>query len=229
VVLALTAGFVDAHLFLHVTPVFVANMSGNLIKLGVATGQVDWSGVLGSATALVAFVAGIAAATVRHDRRVRAGERLRPDHLLAAEAVLVLLIPVLVVGLHLSYSASSVGRDYPVLVVGAFAMGIQATVLRRVGSVTVTTTYTTGSLLQATQETVLTLRGRPRPPQAWHEKAMVVLGIIIASYVIGAAAASALGSSSALLLLPGGALLISALVWRQQIKGAVPAPPPESA
>jgi uncharacterized membrane protein YoaK (UPF0700 family) len=53
--LAGVAGFVDAHLFLHVTNVFVANMSGNMVRVGIFSGSGDWSIAAGSLAALFAF------------------------------------------------------------------------------------------------------------------------------------------------------------------------------
>jgi uncharacterized membrane protein YoaK (UPF0700 family) len=41
VVLTATGGFVDAHVFLHLARVFVANMSGNLVLFGMAFGDGD--------------------------------------------------------------------------------------------------------------------------------------------------------------------------------------------
>jgi len=59
--LAAIAGFVDAHVYVHVTPVFVANMSGNLVHLGVFVGLGSWREAAGSTLALGAFLAGVLA------------------------------------------------------------------------------------------------------------------------------------------------------------------------
>ena len=55
IALAATAGFVDAHIYVNVTPVFVANMSGNLIHLGISLGEGDWFPALATVLALGAF------------------------------------------------------------------------------------------------------------------------------------------------------------------------------
>ena len=62
--LAGVAGFVDAHLFLHITNVFVANMSGNMVRVGIFSGSGDWSIAAGSVAALFAFGAGVMVAMV---------------------------------------------------------------------------------------------------------------------------------------------------------------------
>ena len=54
-VLAATGGFVDAFIYVRVTPVFVANMSGNLIRLGIASGGKNWISAASSAVALAGF------------------------------------------------------------------------------------------------------------------------------------------------------------------------------
>lgn len=59
--LSLAAGCVDAVCYLGLGQVFVANMTGNTVLLGLAIGQADGRNVLQSGTALVGFVLGVAA------------------------------------------------------------------------------------------------------------------------------------------------------------------------
>ena len=54
--LAAVAGFIDAHLFLHVTSVFVANMSGNMVRVGIEVGDGHWTTAVGSLAALIALL-----------------------------------------------------------------------------------------------------------------------------------------------------------------------------
>jgi uncharacterized membrane protein YoaK (UPF0700 family) len=58
--LSLAAGCVDAVGYLGLGQVFVANMTGNTVLLGLAIGQADGRGVLHAGTALIGFVLGVA-------------------------------------------------------------------------------------------------------------------------------------------------------------------------
>jgi uncharacterized membrane protein YoaK (UPF0700 family) len=209
VALAAVAGFVDAHVYLHVTHVFVANMSGNLVHLGMSAGLVQPGGVAGSAVALLSFVAGIIVATVYHDRQLRLDGRVRPEALLAAEAILVLMLPAVLIGFGVDFSLRPSAATYLVLTIGSFAMGLQTAALRRVGQVAVATTYGTGSLVRIGEKSVLALRGASRATDH-QRRTLWVLLIVLMGYVGGAATAAALGASPLLLLLPAAVLVAAA-------------------
>ncbi|WP_426574938.1 YoaK family protein [Aquihabitans sp. McL0605] len=144
ITLAACAGFVDAHVYLNVTPVFVANMSGNLIHLGMFTGLGDWREAVAS---IVAF-AGVAASIVHHDHQIQRGLPIGPSRLLAVEATLVVALSLLVARLHVGFTAQPSPRDLPILLIGGVAMGLQAGSLRRVGEISVATTYGTGAIVR---------------------------------------------------------------------------------
>ena len=206
VVLAGVAGFVDAHIYLHVAPVFVANMSGNLVHLGIFVGTGGWREAAGSLVALFAFLGGVIGATVHHDRQLRRMGAVRPDVLLGVEAALILLLPVLL---------ESTGNDYPVLIWAGLAMGVQATVLRRVGQIAVATTYGTGAIVRIGEKVALAVRGAERPTDHLRRVTIAILVLVLVSYVGGATLASALGSSPGLLLLPGAVLVGATLMSRR--------------
>jgi uncharacterized membrane protein YoaK (UPF0700 family) len=58
--LSLAAGCVDAVGYLGLGQVFVANMTGNTVLLGLAIGQADGQAILHAGIALVGFVLGVA-------------------------------------------------------------------------------------------------------------------------------------------------------------------------
>jgi len=212
--LAGVAGFVDAHLFLHVTNVFVANMSGNMVRVGIFSGSGDWSIAAGSVAALFAFGAGVVVAIGHHDRRLQQTKPVRPDELLAIEALLTLSLPVILIGFGVEFSNRPGPLHYLVIGIGAFAMGIQASSLRRVGSIAVTTTYGTGTIVRIGEKLTLGLRGSERTSDGRRSATIVVLVGVLCCYVGGAAAASALGSSSLPLIIPSGVLLAFAVYVR---------------
>lgn len=216
--LAGVAGFIDAHLFLHVTNVFVANMSGNMVHLGISAGAGDWSIAFGSTTALIAFAAGVVTAIAHHDHQLRRDKRVRPDDLLVVEALLTLVLPVVLVAFDVEFSNTAGTVHYIVIVIGAFAMGIQASALRRVGSIAVATTYGTGTIVRIGEKIALSLRGAQRASDGRRSATIVVLVGVLVAYVGGASTASALGSSPLLLLGPSAVLLIFAVYVRSSAR-----------
>ncbi len=212
--LAGVAGFIDAHLFLHVTNVFVANMSGNMVRVGILSGAGDWSIAAGSVAALFAFAIGVIVAIAHHDRRIQRNKAVRPDDLLVVEALLVLSLPITLVVGDVGFSNQADLIHYFVISIGALAMGIQASSLRRVGSIAVATTYGTGTIVRIGEKVALGLRRAERTSVDRRSATIIVLVGVLTCYVAGAAAASALGSSPLLLLIPSAVLLAFAVYVR---------------
>ncbi len=210
--LASVAGFVDAHLFLHVTSVFVANMSGNMVRAGISTGTGDWTLAAVSVVALAAFAAGVVTAIVHHDRQLQQDKPVRPDDLLIFEALLMLSLPGLLMAFDVEFSNHAKPIHALVIGIGAFAMGIQASSLRRVGSIAVATTYGTGTIVRIGEKLALSLRRANTTPIGRRSVTIMVLVGVLACYIGGAAAAAALGSSPLLLLIPA-AVLVSFAVY----------------
>lgn len=216
IALAAVAGFIDAHIYVNVTPVFVANMSGNLIHFGIVVGDGDWDQAVGSLIALGAFTGGVIAATVHHDRQVTRRRVVQSGFLLAVETVLLTLLTIGLMAGDLGFSRTPRAADYPVLLVAGLAMGIQAGALRRVGELAVATTYGTGAIVRIGEKVVLAARRADRATIHRRRVAIAVLAIVLVSYIAGAVAATAAGSRPALLALPTGTLLICAIASRSQ-------------
>lgn len=214
IALAGAAGFIDAHIFVNVTPVFVANMSGNLIHFGIVVGDGSWDEAAGSLVALVAFTAGVIVATVHHDRQVTGNREVRPTFLLAVESVLLVVLTAGLVLMPVGFSRQSRPADYPVILVAGLAMGIQAGALRRVGEIAVATTYGTGAIVRIGEKVVLAARRADHTTVHRRRVAIAVLAIVLVSYVAGAAIATAAGSQPALLALPTVTLIICAIASR---------------
>jgi uncharacterized membrane protein YoaK (UPF0700 family) len=211
IALAAAAGFVDAHIYENVTPVFVANMSGNLIHMGIAVGNEDWNPAIATLLALGAFTAGVIVATVHHDRQVTRAREVRPAFLLAVESVLLLALTTWLIAAPTSFTARPRAADFPVLVVAAMAMGIQAGALRRVGEIAVATTYGTGAIVRIGEKLVLAARRADRSSIHRRRVAIAVLVIVLVSYVAGAVIATVAGSSPWLLAVPTVVLIACAV------------------
>lgn len=213
--LAAVAGFVDAHLFLFVSNVFVANMSGNMVRVGISAGEGEWAASIASTVALASFAFGVIAAIVHHDRQLQSKQRVRPDELLVAEAALLLSLPVLIVGFDIEFSAVADPIHVGVMAIGAFAMGMQASSLRRVGDVAVATTYGTGTIVRIGEKVALAGRGADRAEGPSRSTTITVLTAVLVSYILGAAVAAVLGESPWLLLIPPGTLTVFVVYIRR--------------
>lgn len=217
VTLTAVAGFADAHIFLNVVEVFVANQSGNLVLLGMGVGEGRWSAALRHAVAIVAFAFGVAVVTRIYDWRRRSGQRLRPDLVLGTEALLLLLVTGWIA---LDDDGGAAIVVYPVLVVGAFAMGLQTAALLRVGAVAVATTYATGSVARLGSEGALALEPSDSPDTRAHRRSLVVLVSIVAAYAGGAALAAWAGAADAWLLVPVVVLVAAAVIHHRDLPPA---------
>jgi len=137
--LTFSTGVVDAVGFLGLDRVFVGNMTGNVVILGMAlTGTADLP-VLGPALALVGFMAGAAVA----GRLTRPGwtPRTTVALLLQAAMITATAVLVLVVGDALTH-----GAMVAITTTLGAAMGIQAAAARHVGVKDVTTVVVTSTI-----------------------------------------------------------------------------------
>nr|WP_249420262.1 YoaK family protein [Rhabdothermincola salaria] len=216
VALTAAAGFSDAHIFLHVTDVFVANMSGNLVLAGMALGEGSWRAGARHGTALVSFALGAAVANWFHARNRRRDRPMRPDLVLAFEAGLMVLVVVWIAVLGGEH-AGETGFVYPVIGVGAFAMGMQNAALLRVGAVAVATTYASGSVARLGAESALMVSAPGVDERSPHARAARVLAAVVLAYLGGAALAAWAGSAAGWLLIPVVVLAATALATHRRL------------
>ncbi|MCB1250614.1 MAG: DUF1275 domain-containing protein [Acidimicrobiales bacterium] len=213
--LAAAAGFLDAHLYLFVDAVFVANQSGNVVLLGMGLGQRNQEQVVAPAISITMFMVGIAVSTWVHNRRVLQRRRRRPDAVLALEAVLIVLLGAFI-WITGGYEGSLLdAAAYPALAVGAFAMGLQTMVLKKVGDVAVATTYESGAVAQLGSETVLASTSADPFERARRHTTIKVLASVVAAYTGGAALAAAMSGRSWVLILP--VLVLGALALHLRV------------
>ena len=210
-VLTAVAGFVDAHIFVHVTEVFVANQSGNVVLFGIFLGERRWPEVAAHILSIAMFAVGVGVGTTVHDRRLVAGKALRPDLILFAEAAMLAAVVVLRVIDGPTPVLTVDAMDYPVIVLGALAMGLQTVVIGRVGSVAVATTYESGAVARVAEEAALAARSGPAADQRRrHTGVLRVLLVVVASYAAGATLAAAANRNPAWLLVPLVVVLLCA-------------------
>jgi uncharacterized membrane protein YoaK (UPF0700 family) len=181
--LTLVAGCLDAVGYIGLGRVFTANMTGNLVLLGVSAGQGQLASTLRSVAALVGFALGaLIGGRATGSERPSGDWPRRVTGALVLEAV---LLAVFVVGWRL------VPEDAPDrlldLLVGvlAAAMGLQSAAARHMAVSGVTTTYVTGTLTS-----LMTELAALAAPSGWH-RWLQVLVALLAGATLGAVAMAA--------------------------------------
>ena len=111
---------------------------------------------------------------------------MSPGPLLAVEAALVLVLPVFRLAAGNGASVEPELNVYPILIIAAFAMGLQAAALRRVGEVAVATTYGTGAIVRIAEKLALAARQADRPTAHRRSATVAILVVVLVSYAGGA-------------------------------------------
>jgi uncharacterized membrane protein YoaK (UPF0700 family) len=156
VMLSLAAGCVDAVGFLGLGQIFVANMTGNTVLLGLALGQARGQAALRAVVALAGFIVGVGAGAAivgRHPERSTWSPGVT-----AAFAVELVVLVAFAVGWFLAGAEPDGGEVYPLIALPAMAMGVQSAAVRRLGIPGVATTYITGTLTDLTEGAIARLR-----------------------------------------------------------------------
>jgi uncharacterized membrane protein YoaK (UPF0700 family) len=167
---------VDAISFLGLGRVFTANMTGNLVLLGLAAGSASGAEVLRSAVSLAAFVAGVFATA-------RIAHRDATQHSWPPGVRVVLGCELLAQCVFLGGWLAASGRPDAALEVGlvalsALAMGLQSGAVRALGVGGVSTTYITGMLTGLIGQVAGT-------PGSGHDKAR--RSLVLVALTVGAA------------------------------------------
>ena len=138
------AGSMDALGYLGLDHVFTANMTGNTVLLGLATGRGEVLAALRSFSALLGFVAGVGAgaAAIQSQKPASSTKRAVSRAILVEGAVLA----AFTILWHLPVRATSPSALQLLIALAAAAMGIQSAIVRRLNLPGVATTYITGTI-----------------------------------------------------------------------------------
>ena len=207
--LTAAAGSADAVSYLGLGRVFTANMTGNLVLLGITIGQGQLAGSIRSVIAFAGFVLGILVG-------VRVTARTEPTAVWPRSATLALvgelgLLLALLAGWEITGDRPGAVALDILIALSAGAMGMQTAAARRLGLVGVTTTFVTGMLTSLIAE--LAAMGPGRSHRA-------IWAATLACMVIGAAVGAAVfvawrpGAPLVPLLLVG--MVIAAAIWLTQ-------------
>ena len=184
IVLAWTAGFVDSLGFLALSHEFTAHMSGNAAVTGAELGSGNFNEAILVGSPIVGFVLGVAlgvAVEFAAKRRNWRGGFL-PSLLIECG----LLVCFILIGANEYPIAKGSARFFVLVELLSVAMGLQASALRRVQDVKVSTTFVTGMLTNMAEEAtrfLLSQRGDPeRARSGFHA---LLFGGIFVAFVVG--------------------------------------------
>lgn len=207
--LTVAAGSADAVSYLGLGHVFTANMTGNLVLLGVAIGQRQVAGSLRSVIAFAGFAIGVLVGSRATARS--AGDAVWPGSVSVVLGVELSLLVAFAAVWEIAGDRPSTLLLDVLIALSAGAMGMQTAAARRLNVAGVTTTFVTGTLAGLITELASVGPDWARSTR-W--------AVTIACIVIGAAAGAALfvawrpGAPLVAMLLVG---VVTALaVWLQR-------------
>jgi uncharacterized membrane protein YoaK (UPF0700 family) len=182
--LAAAAGCVDAVSYLALGHVFVANMTGNTVLLGIALVELEPGATLRAALSLAGFVGGAAggAWVIERARPLRRGAGV--SRVLTLQ---VMLMAIAVLCWRAQNDTMALA-DFLVLLL-SLAMGLQTVAARRLDRYGISTTFITGSITALVSRAVAGVHGALLGEEAPGERAAGagVLAVLWGLYVAGAA------------------------------------------
>jgi len=217
-VLTAVSGLVDAVAYLRLGHVFVANMTGNLVFLGLSLDPRSGLWALGSAVAVLGFVVGAFGAGALATRLSR-----RPVAWLGAafgaEAGLLALVAVLV---GTGVLPTGGHTRYATIALLALGTGLQGGTVRQFGVPGMTTIVQTMTLTGLSADA--TLAGGPgrRPVRRAGSVVLLAVGAAAGALLVQLSTAAAIGVAAALV---GGVATVYVVVPRRAAAPAAPAAP----
>jgi uncharacterized membrane protein YoaK (UPF0700 family) len=143
-VLTWAASGVDAISYLGMGHVFVANMTGNTVLLGLSLGQGHGIAALRATVALIGFTLGVAIGAVIVERSPRRSDW--PPAVTWAIAVEWVILAFFTLTWHWPGATPTGPTLFILIVLSAVAMGIQSAAIRHLKVPGIATTYITGTL-----------------------------------------------------------------------------------
>jgi uncharacterized membrane protein YoaK (UPF0700 family) len=206
--LAFIGGYGDAASFV-LAKTFTGHVTGNLVLAAIAVAAHDWRATLAPLSAIVTFLIGILLSVLI----------VRPLKTWSSWPFLPTVMGVEVILLITASLAPSSGVPHGVGIFVTFlslALGLQNGAFRRVGAISVHTTYLTGMItsLISTEAEQYTSEEAPLHIRT-HDPKIELLCVIWIAFVVGAAAGAALVLHFGALGTLGAALLLIPLALRE--------------
>jgi uncharacterized membrane protein YoaK (UPF0700 family) len=181
--LSCAAGSIDAASYIGLGHVFAANMTGNTVHLGMATGYGSLVDIGHSGSALLGFLLGVAAGAsiVERDDSPTPWPR-------AVNVALVceLVLLAITAAIWAAAGAKAPSTTDGLLLALGLAMGMQSVTVRRLRIPGVASTYLTGTLTALTAGLVRVALGRRTPAPEAPTHGSVLMASVWAIYFAGA-------------------------------------------
>ncbi len=151
--LCLVAGIVDVIGYLNLGRVFTANMTGNIIIMGMAIGNLHTVSFLRSGVAFAGFIAGNPVA------RLFLGSR-KPDGPWSSRLTMLLVIQIVFFFIFAGLAKGLLipAIEYSLIALLSFTMGMQTTMARRLGIAGISTTVLTNNMASVVEDITARLR-----------------------------------------------------------------------
>lgn len=202
VLLAVNSGAIDAVGYVALGGAFTSVMTGNMVLLGIATGEGDGSLALRSGLALVCFVAG-AFFGARIVRTPRPDDPVWPASVAVAMRVELALLVVFSIGWWAT-GGHPAGDVQPLLLgVEAVGLGVQSSAVLRFGVSGLSTTYMTGTLTS-----IVSALANGKHPRNVLPSMQILVGLVVGAIVSTVLAKHAAQTVPALQLVPVGCALV---------------------
>ena len=206
--LAFVGGYGDAASFV-LAKTFTGHVTGNLVLAAIAAAAHDWRATLAPLSAIVTFLIGIflSVLIVRPLKTWSSWPLLRT--VMGIEVILL-------VAASLALSSGLAHRVGIFVIFLSLALGLQNGAFRRVGGISVHTTYLTGMItsLISTEAEQYTSAEVPHDERAHDPKIELLCGVWIA-FVLGAGTGAAMSFHFKALGILGAALLLIPLALRE--------------
>ena len=185
------AGCVDAIVYIA-GHVFTANMTGNAVLLGISLGSNISAATVRSLVALITFIAGIflGAVLVWDEEKGIPWKRIRIA-VLVETFVMALFAAVFV----LPVSLQSEGTIAALIVLSAFAMGMQSAIVKRLNLPGIATTYITGTMTSLMSGLVHHWKAEKELPEEKEELALAERSMALQAWVFILYALAAVASA----------------------------------
>lgn len=205
--LAFVGGYGDAAGFV-LAKTFTGHVTGSLVLGAIAVAAHDWQATLGHLSAIVTFLIGVPLSVlIARPFKARPSAPFLPT-IMGMEVILIVAASLVL--------ASDVAHGVAVFVIFvSLALGLQNGAFRRVGGISVHTTYLTGmitSLISTESEKYTS--GEAAPPMIAPDSKMRLLCGIWAAFVLGAGMGAAMVLHFKALGMLGAALLLIVLILR---------------
>ncbi|MFJ6204514.1 YoaK family protein [Bacillus pumilus] len=180
--LCLSAGIVDVIGYLSLGHVFTANMTGNIVLLGIAAGSSLQLTALHSITALSGFVLGVLLAVVIGGKHEKTFWPKAVTRIFIIEVMILLLFALMTI---FPYTQGA----YFMLIILSMAMGLQTAAARKLNVAGISTTVLTSTLANLFEDLAQRISHREKRKAPIQHVSFMRIGSIV-FYCLGAALAA---------------------------------------